>query len=749
MAERSTVSSQALRKLEEQLTCPICLGQFSNPKILPCFHSFCLHCLEGVAPEIIEGNLCLPCPTCRSPCPNPDKGLASLPPSFVINNLSEVYGLMKKVSGDQQASCDNCDKNNANLYCKHCSMFFCQECLDLHNKFKPNAGHQTLSLEEVANTAYQLPHAKLEATISCVYHNKPLERFCETCEKLICDDCTVKKHKDHDYDVVIDTYKKHRGILEKSSLQQLSQQYQRLTQNTINLINRKKEIIQQGETTKENIHDTIDQIKRVLDETERKLIGEVDVAVQHKVIVLNNQIKEVETALGQLRECRDRVEQSLKIGTPQQVLSTKSQMMNHIKSVVNTVKNKRFQPLEQADIKLVKSDKINEMHKNIGKVKYSSSLASSKVSASFHLIPLTGQESTIIISFDGSPVPSSLISCSLTPPDNSQPIQCSVKESRMSRQHNVIFTPVTRGLHQLHVRVNDIEIPGSPVSIPVFVSSEKRCIPVKTITGLRQPSGVAVTDDGLLIVSERDGHCITILGKEAKIRSFGSQGTGRGQLNCPEDVAVSSKGTILVADRNNHRIQEFTMDGKCISCIGTEGNGPLQFCYPQGIAVNRTTGQVVVTDYGNHRVQVLNSNLTFSHLFGTEGSGQGQFKRPIDVAVDNEAFVYVADCGNHRIQKFTIKGQFVCSFGTKGSQPGQLYHPAGVTADDNELFYINCDNEYVSVFTTDGRYRCRIQNYFDAKKHQGIFIPPIIGVPIYRNGYLYICCVLDGQIKVF
>ena len=111
MATRS--SSEALKKLEEQLTCPICLEQLTNPKILPCFHSFCLHCLEGVAPELVEGNLCLPCPTCRSPCPNPDKGLASLPPSFVINNLSEVYGLMKKVSGNQQTSCDNCDKTNA------------------------------------------------------------------------------------------------------------------------------------------------------------------------------------------------------------------------------------------------------------------------------------------------------------------------------------------------------------------------------------------------------------------------------------------------------------------------------------------------------------------------------------------------------------------------------------------------------------------------------------------------------------
>ena len=742
MATKS--SCEGLKKLEDQLTCSICLEQFTNPKILPCFHSFCLHCLEGMAPELVEGNLCLPCPTCQSPCLNLDKGLASLPPSFVINNLSEVYGLIKKVSGDQQASCDNCDKTNANRYCKQCGKFLCTGCLHHHDNWKPHAGHQTLSLEEVANTADQLPHAKPEATDNCTDHNRPLEIFCETCQELICDDCTVKKHKDHDYDVVIETYKKHRGILEKSSLQPLNEQNHRLTQNKTSLINRKKEITQQGKMTKENIHNTIDQLKRLLDETERKLTGEVDVAVQLMVIVLDHQIKEVETALGEVRECRDYVEQSLKVGTPQQVLSTKSQIMSRTESIINSVKDKTFQPLVQADIELVKSDKINEICKNIVKVKHTSP-ASFKVSASFRFLPLTGQESTITISFDGSPVPvpPSLISCSLTPPDNSQPIHCSVKESRQSGQYNVVFTPITRGLHQLHVRVYDTEFSSSPMSIPVSVPPEKRGTPVKTISGLRGPAGIAVTDDRLLIVSERDGHCITILDKEGKIRSFGSHGTGRGQLNLPEGVAISSKGTILVADSYNHRIQEFTMDGRCISCVGTEGNDPLQFKYPKRIAVNRTTGQVVVTENNNNRVQVLNSNMTFSHMFGSYGSGRGQLQCPIDVAVGNEGFVYVADRkyhGNDCIQKLTIDGQFVCSFGTERFQAG--HYPSGVTVDDNDLVYVSDENNYISVYMPNGKYKCRIQKHCNKEDNSSV----TLGLSFSTSGDLCVCCHNDGKI---
>ena len=189
--------------------------------------------------------------------------------------------------------------------------------------------------------------------------------------------------------------------------------------------------------------------KRLLDETERKLTGDADIALQHKVSVLDHQIKEVETALGHVRECRDHVEQSLKVGTPQQVLSTKSQLMSCTESIMSSVKDKTFQPLEQADIELVKSDKIDEILKNIRAIKCTA-FPPSIVYASCHPIPLTNQESTITISFDGSPVPvpPSLISCFLTPPDNSQPIQCSVKESKQSGKHNVVFTPVTRGLHR-------------------------------------------------------------------------------------------------------------------------------------------------------------------------------------------------------------------------------------------------------------------------------------------------------------
>ena len=461
------------------------------------------------------------------------------------------------------------------------------------------------------------------------------------------------------------------------------------------------------------------QIKQLLNQTEKQLVKEVDAALQYKIEVTDCQTKEAEEMLQQLTECNDHIQQCLMVGTPHQILRTKAQITNRTENLISIAKKETFEPLQQADIEFVKphDTRILESIVNFGKVTYSTythpSLPTS-VTSSYQHVPQVGQQSNISVCLslqDGrpAPVPSSLIKLQLSPPDGKESIQCSIKESSQpAGQYNVVFTPNTRGVHQLHVTIHDSVLPGSPMSIPVSVLSILMGTPVKTIDiGLQVPAGIAVTDDGQVIVCERNGHCITMIDstKGRKVMSFGSYGRGRGQLSHPEDVAITSKGTLLVSDHGNNRIQEFTMDGKCAGSWSFFDR-PLNFNGPRGIAINKTTGQVYVTNCRNHRVQVFNADLTSSHLFGCRGSGQGQFDSPFGVAIDSQGLVYVADTGNHRIQQFTPEGKHLSSFGSKGSAPGQLTYPRDITVDDNDLLYI-CEaspNYRVSIFTTFGKF---------------------------------------------
>ena len=746
MANKSSTPSDALNKLDKQLTCPICLDDYTDPKTLLCLHSFCHRCLEGLPLDLQGKKLFLSCPTCRTSTELPEAGVAGFPIAFFVNNLTEVHSLLKKVSGDQHVSCDNCEKSDGTGYCKQCTKFYCAECLTFHNKWVTFVDHTIISLDEVTHTAFQLSSIKPEVTMKCSSHDQPLKIYCETCHDLICSDCTVRIHKGHEYNLVSDTYDKHRQTIE-STLEPVREQIVVVTEAVTTLTQREKEITHQGETIKEEIHVMIKQIIDLLLQSERKLTEDVDLAARHKLSMLSQQKRKAETTLGQLTDCFDFVERGLKVGTPQQVLLAQPQMIDRTNSVIKSFKPQSFQPLEQADIKLVKSKKIEDVHKSIGEVRYSS-ISSCKVRNIDGHLALMGKESTSTIVFefpDGSPVPlpPSHISCYLTPPDNNQPIECTVKESTQSGQYKVVFTPITRGLHQLHVRVHDINIPGSPLGIPVSISPKMRGNPVKSITGLNRPWGIDVTDDGLMIVSEYYGHCITVLDREGKkINSFGSLGSGRCQFKYPSGIAVTSNRTILVGDSGNHRIQELTMEGECIACIGERGNGPFQLQYPRGITINKTTGQVFVADEDNHRIQVLNPDLTFSYTFGSNGSGQGQFVYPCDVTLDSKGFVYVADYNNHRIQKFTPTLRFVDMFGSK---PGQFNCPSGITVDDNDLLYVNEEgNHRVSIFTTSGEF---IHCFGEKGNKEGELNAP--KQLFDRYGYLYVCDYGNKRIEVY
>ena len=148
IAEKCSTPSDALKTLEEQLTSATLL----------CLHSFCHRCLEGLPPDFQGKKLFLSCPTCRIPTELPEAGVAGFPKAFFVNNLTEIYSLLKKVTSDRPTLCDNCNESVATAagYCKQCTKFYGADCLSFHNKWVTFTDHTVISLDEVARTAFLL-----------------------------------------------------------------------------------------------------------------------------------------------------------------------------------------------------------------------------------------------------------------------------------------------------------------------------------------------------------------------------------------------------------------------------------------------------------------------------------------------------------------------------------------------------------------------------------------------------------------
>ena len=749
-------SSPGLLKLEEQLTCPVCLDHYTNPKTLPCLHSFCQDCLEGLPLDKKNETYYLSCPTCRHCTDLPEEGAGAFPVAFTLNNLKEIYSLMKKVSDPQQVTCDNCTTTNATGYCKDCNKFFCTECDGVHKKWGPTSNHKLTSLDEVtasvSSTSQLLAPAKPEAALTCSTHNKKMKLYCETCDSVICRDCTVRTHKDHEYDLVSASYTKHCQELE-GSLNPVKGKIEGFKKVLSALAEREGEIRERGEGVLEEIHEMVEEMMNVLRESERKLTEQAKRVTDAKLKVLSEQMKSAEMSLSVLEDVEDYVEQSLKTGSPQQVLRSKKQMMERMSEVAAQINVEELHPKEKADFVLSKD--IKSLHHIGDIVTYSSTALQQcrvKKVGCFECLPKEKKFSfSLSIEAPDSSllsVPLSSLRCSLVPVGKGdQPIHTTVTTTSTDPGvYRIQCNPSTR-THTVKVQVYDVQLEDTSLVIPINPYLDN-ITPVRTITELKCPWGVAVSDDNHVVITEYYSHCVTILDREGKkVKSLGGEGgSGNVKFSSPRGVAITPDKFILVSD--NHRIQKISMDGYLIASVGKEGSGPLQFNDPDGIAISPITGQVYIADYRNHRIQVLNPDLTFSHSFGSRGSANGQFQYPRDIVIDSQGLVYVTDYGNHRIQKLSPDEKFVGQFGTKGSGPGQLNGPMSITIDTaaTGLVYVSeWGNHRISVFTSDGVFVSRFGRW---GSNIDQFNNPY-GLAFDKDGLLYVCDFCNHRLVVY
>ena len=66
--------------MSDYTDCPVCYEDYTDPKILPCSHTFCLNCLENLKAE-----KCITCPMCNAEHKVPERGVQA----FLENQLAK------------------------------------------------------------------------------------------------------------------------------------------------------------------------------------------------------------------------------------------------------------------------------------------------------------------------------------------------------------------------------------------------------------------------------------------------------------------------------------------------------------------------------------------------------------------------------------------------------------------------------------------------------------------------------------
>ena len=598
----------------------------------------------------------------------------------------------------------------------------------------------------------QLVPPKKKVMFCSKHPTKEQDLYCETCEELVCRDCIVRVHRDHQYDLVTDAFQKHKDVL-VTSLQPVEQQLDTVTKSLQQLDTQCQQITEQREALVGKILKTIQQLQEALEVRKTELIGQLDNITQRKLKTLAAQRDKMELVQTQLSSCLDFVKESLRTGSEGEILAMKKPVVKQVEEITAEFKAEVLAPQERADIKFSASTpELTQTCQQFGKV-YAHPVSPERCYATGKGLEVAtvGEQATAILcamDADGMECEQPLVntSCELVSDTGGPTVKAAVQKKEKNK-YTISYQPTNRGRHQLHVKVEGVPIRGSPFGVVARLSIQKLGTPIKTIGGLSRPWGVAVNQRGEIIVAENSGHCISIFSSIGeKIRTFGSKGSAQGQFNGPCGVAVDGDGNILVVDRANHHIQKLTAGGKFLTAVGRERNKHLELSYPTGVAVNRRNRKVYICDTYNHRIQILNSDLTFSSSFGSHGSGDGQFYYPWDVALDSTGNVYVADSSGHRIQVFTPEGKFLRKFGKYGSGDGELNCPSSVSVDSDDIVYVTeCNNHRVSMFTSEGQF---LRSFGTKGEGPGQFNSPC-GIAVDRDGLVYVSDRNNKRIQIF
>lgn len=133
--------------------------------------------------------------------------LYGAPGSAKPRNISGSVSPPSSSSSSQSIYCGRCE-NNACHRCLDCNDVFCADCVNEHMINAYTEKHNIISIGKITpigiNTA---PMSQLLGDLhihtmnepQCENHNEPLRFLCETCKKVVCQECTLKEHKDHEY----------------------------------------------------------------------------------------------------------------------------------------------------------------------------------------------------------------------------------------------------------------------------------------------------------------------------------------------------------------------------------------------------------------------------------------------------------------------------------------------------------------------------------------------------------------------
>ena len=644
---------------------------FTEPKQLPCFHSFCLHCLAGIQRTSGRHDV-ITCPECRRESQVPGGNLKDLPTNFRINSLLDVLAIRECSSTG--VKCGNCEKRRVeSFYCFQCCSFWCDECITVHNLLRANKEHRVLALKDFEDQDIE-DVLKRPAFCSRQGHEKKeLEFFCKKCQEAVCSSCAVTAHDGH-VKVLLEEAANANKWQVMSAIESGKAKVQKMRDKICKIDEDCDNIEANVAKVKRSAQQFAESMIAVIEAKKQEIFAEADHEAQQSLnrwrvqrIEIENKVKNIEIAVGKSETLLKR--------------STNAELAQINKTLSTIIPKEGDDEREEMDCDLEgpyqfifeenESLKTKLTDEGIGCIRS----FSSKTKVDHSIVEGIGLTEAIV----------GIQANFVLTTRNVEGQQCYEKLDRVTAEIKN---------HEGHecaseVRVQDKE--DGSYKISYFAKESGRCEAVVKVNE-EQVRGSPF----LVEVKPRQFR---------PVLSFGQQGSPTGMLNQPWGVAVNKQDEIAVTEVGNNRVQIFSSDGTYLRSFGWKGNKHGELHYPAGIALDENNNTIVV-DNVNHRVQLFSEQGEYLSQFGSKGNLDQQLRNPLGLCVDNDGKIMIADSNNKLIKIFSPNGHYVQKVGGEGS----LTFPFHCIQYDKYLIASDQNEHCIKVFDRNGNFLYQFGN---------------------------------------
>ena len=170
--------------------CSVCHEQFTEPKLLPCGHLTCRHCLLSRLKSQAEAK----CPLCRCAIVEPEEleseSLEDIADGFPTDHVMAALVESRQLLSKDHV-CQACVTQAAASLCLNCGDLLCSSCVTIHARMSATRHHTVEALTSLTPEKI----AANRPSPCAVHADKTCEYFCPTHGVSICHVCATSQHR--------------------------------------------------------------------------------------------------------------------------------------------------------------------------------------------------------------------------------------------------------------------------------------------------------------------------------------------------------------------------------------------------------------------------------------------------------------------------------------------------------------------------------------------------------------------------